>query len=393
MSRRPPAPLAKTGSQPPSPEAIAKKIVEGALSVEFSPNPVCRTPMGRAFSVMQSVATRHGTAIQTMIADGLTQDDRFEVFRDHPIPVGVAALELVSSRTPANVLRHTTLSSSGAVHHVATIDIFAVHLERGWAGAFDSKRGQAPTPATRRRHIELDLRAIRMTLPSFARQMGFLQVDCATSAVIDYFGNAGFREAMTVPHGDIDRLFEMQLTPRIDAMTAALEVELDAAVREILKRGTRRQLKCVDADRVGAEMARLFRVSASSSRSRAKDRAMGSDVGAHDPRRANAPVGDASPFGRWWPQPEAYDPEVQGDIEELLEAVHCPGEKRWPAAARGDAASAINLAIRVQLVREPKLRPYRDVILVALWRCAAEGDPTAALVMNWLKEHPSAQAP
>jgi hypothetical protein len=393
MSRRSPDPPAKTGSLLPSPEAIARKIVEGALSVEFSPNPVCRTLMGRAFSVMQSVATRHGMAIQAMIADGLSQDDRFEVFRDHPIPVGVAALELVSSRTRADVLRYATLSSSGAVHHVATIDIFAIQLERGWAGAFDSKRGQAPTPTTRRRNIELDLRAIRMTLPSFARQMGFLQVDCATSGVIDYFGNAGFREAMTVPHADIDRLFEMQLTPRIDAMTAALEVELDAALREVLKTGTRRQLKAVDADKVGAEMARLFRVGATSAQSTKKDRAMGLDASAQDPRRASAAVGDASPFGRWWPQPEAYDPEVQGDIEDMLAAVHCPGEKRWPAAARGDAASAINLAIRVQLVREPQLRPYRDVILVALWRCAAEGDATAGLVMNWLKEHPSAQLP
>lgn len=391
MSRRSPSLLAKAGSALPSPEAIAKRIVEGALSVEFPQNPVCRTPMGRAFSVMQSVATRHGTAIQTMIADGLSQDDRFEVFRDHPIPVGVAALELASSKTPANVLKYITLSSSGAVHHVATIDIFAIHLERGWAGAFDSKRGQAATPATRRRQIELDLRAIRMTLPSFARQMGFLEVDYATSAVIDYFGNAGFRKAITVPHADIDRLFELKLTSRIDAMTAALEVELDIAMRGILKHGTRCQLKAVDAEKVSAEMTRLFRASTTSVRPPKTDQAISSEGDADDQRCTIGPVSDTSPFGLWWPQPEAYDPKVQGDIEEMLAAVHCPDEKLWPAAARGDAASAINLAIRVQLVREPQLRPYRNVILVALWRCATQGDPTAGLVMKWLKNHPSAQ--
>lgn len=381
-----------------SAEAIAQEIVDAALSVEFRPDPIFRSPLSRAFSLMQSVVTRHGAAIQTMLADGLSQDDRFEVFKDHPVPITVAAMELAASRTSSDNFKWATLSASGTVHHVAIVDMFTIQLERGWAGVFDSKRGQAATPGSRRRTIELDLQAMRLTLPSFARQMGFLQVDYATSAVIDYFGNAGFRESITVPHHSIDRLFETELTPKIDAMTAALEARLHIAVCQVLKHPVEGRQTRGDAEKAGAEIIRLFRGRTSQEPSRDASAKFDeprppakSSVGSS--AEASAPQGaDASPFGRWWPKPNSFDAALRKDIERLLAAVHFPNEPYWPAAARGDASSAINLAIRAHMVQEPDLVRYKDVILVALWRCVAQGDPTAQLVFDWLRNHPATRA-
>lgn len=93
---------------------------------------------------------------------------------------------------------------------------------------------------------------------------------------------------------------------------------------------------------------------------------------------------DASPLGGWWNASASFDDDLRADIIEMLEAVHFPSEPRWAAAASGDAASSVNLAIRVLVLEERQLALYRDVILIALWRCAADGDVTAKVVMDWL---------
>lgn len=115
------------------------------------------------------------------------------------------------------------------------------------------------------------------------------------------------------------------------------------------------------------------------------------EFGARPKRAAGLEKADASLLGLWWNDPTIYDERHRLDIAEMLEAAVLPKEPRWRKAARGDAPSAINLAIRVVLLQEPKLAPYRAVILIALWRCAADGDPTAALVMDWLREHPNSR--
>lgn len=84
-----------------------------------------------------------------------------------------------------------------------------------------------------------------------------------------------------------------------------------------------------------------------------------------------------------WRDPLSFGERHRLELLEMLEAVDLR-EPRWSMAAQGDSASAINLSIRVVLIGEHALAPFRDVILIALWRCAAEGDLTAGLVFDWL---------
>lgn len=88
-----------------------------------------------------------------------------------------------------------------------------------------------------------------------------------------------------------------------------------------------------------------------------------------------------------WREPLSFDERHRLGLVEMLEAVDLRAEPRWARAARGDASCAINLAIRVVLIGEDALVPFHDVILIALWRCAAEGDLTAGLVFDWLTCH------
>lgn len=242
------------------PTAIARNIIRAARAADLKLEPIVRSsPIGQAYSLIQSTVCRHGSAIQQMLADGIAQDERFEIMRDHSVPVCVAALECVSSRTRPEVLKMMTLSASGAVHHIASVDLLAVNLRRGWAGVFDCKRGHSQTPSKQRRSIELDLKAMQMVLPSFVRQLGFLQVDIATGGVIDFYGNAGFRDELTISRESVDHLFEMPLIGKVEKMTAALERELCKTVNEILGIPAGAPARAAEIRQVNEKVVSLFR--------------------------------------------------------------------------------------------------------------------------------------
>lgn len=243
-----------------SPSMIAKGVVRSAMASDLKKEPLLNAApsVDRAYGLIQSVVCRHGSVIQQMLGDHLSQDERFEVFKNHPIPVSASALECVASSTPVDVLRRMSLGSSGAVHHVVCVDLFVVHLRRGWTGVFDCKRGWSPTACNRRREIEIDLRALRMTLPDLARRMGFSQVDLSTSAVIDFYGNAGFSEDLTLYRDDVDGFFGLPLVGKIVRTTAALKKELGLALGEILGASSPETGHGAQARRLNGKVVSLF---------------------------------------------------------------------------------------------------------------------------------------
>ena len=226
---------------------FARSVVDAAMATDFKIDPLIGPSLSQAWGAVQSVICRHGLAIQQVIAAHLDADERFEVLRDHPTPLTAASVELVRSATDRDVLRFVTLPDDGPIDHVTRFDLLVVHLERGWVGVFDVKRGLGATASHKRKSISKDLLAARLTLPAYARTLGYAQARVATSAVIDHFGRAGFEADLTMDRKDLDRLFEGRISKRIDAMTMALGEALHAALPGLFQ----------DAKRAG-EVIELF---------------------------------------------------------------------------------------------------------------------------------------
>jgi hypothetical protein len=116
-------------------------------------------------------------------------------------------------------------------------------------------------------------------------------------------------------------------------------------------------------------------------------------TGCHGPAGlARADAGQPVPPLHWWRSRPA-DIFAQSHIKALRRAVigiGLLGEPRWPAAAGGDAAAAIGIALRAA-ARSDIVGPQRDLVMTALLRCALAGNPAAALVLShvlhWLRGH------
>jgi len=95
--------------------------------------------------------------------------------------------------------------------------------------------------------------------------------------------------------------------------------------------------------------------------------------------RAKSPQGAATLT--WWrtKPAEAFDGSTAEQLRRLLSTIAILEVANWRAAADGDSAAAVGLALR--------LDPQRvtlnglDLVMTALAACAAEGDPAACLTM------------
>lgn len=75
------------------------------------------------------------------------------------------------------------------------------------------------------------------------------------------------------------------------------------------------------------------------------------------------------------------------EVVRLLGRVALIDEPQWLAAARGDAPSAVGIAIHSLLIADtPPNRIRVDLVMTALWRVAVEDDPAAVTVYQALRE-------
>ena len=79
-------------------------------------------------------------------------------------------------------------------------------------------------------------------------------------------------------------------------------------------------------------------------------------------------------------------------LRKIVAGIFIIGEPYWPAAAKGDPAAAIGVALRdIKCHRWPS--PGFDLVMSALLRCAIEGSTTAALVLEYALGRVTAKDP
>jgi hypothetical protein len=96
------------------------------------------------------------------------------------------------------------------------------------------------------------------------------------------------------------------------------------------------------------------------------------------------PVYDTSPIAQPWIRWRTLPAEAFGTAEiaamtAALDGMSFAPDGGWRQAASGDAATAIRLSLRLLPICE--ITPQVDIVMTALARCAAEGNPAASLVL------------
>jgi hypothetical protein len=108
-------------------------------------------------------------------------------------------------------------------------------------------------------------------------------------------------------------------------------------------------------------------------------------------RKRTGEHGQWPPPLSWWRniRGELFTAGIAAQLREHIAVFAIIGEPSWNAAAAGDAASAVRLALTVdQEVAGPVII---DLVMTALLACAAEGDAAACLSMSYaLRRRPGA---
>lgn len=88
---------------------------------------------------------------------------------------------------------------------------------------------------------------------------------------------------------------------------------------------------------------------------------------------------------QWWRQtePKTHDATVNAALRAILGGVAMLGEPSWHAAARGDAAKAVRIALLVAAGRPSPLAV--DLAGSALLLCASEGNAAALVALHHLR--------
>jgi hypothetical protein len=93
---------------------------------------------------------------------------------------------------------------------------------------------------------------------------------------------------------------------------------------------------------------------------------------------------EVSPL-QWWRQtePKMHDATANAALRAILSDVAMLGEPGWHAAARGDAAKAVRIALRTACGRPAPLAV--DLAGTALLLCASEGNAAALVALHHLR--------
>jgi len=220
----------------------AQTAVAGALAGDFPADPIIGTELSRAMSCIGSVVKRHGKLIEMAIAGALVASDRFIVVPNAELPLTKGAAQLLDAKNSDLNLSKIKLSVDSEADGIVNVDLVVVDPEASWAGVYEIKRGNGVTEHGKRRPILRKLKAGRLVLASYVRQLGYGHVETVTSAVIDYCGASGFDPNFTLTRDQLDEHFGVPVVATVDAVTAAareaLEVELPTLLGPVFDRMT-----------------------------------------------------------------------------------------------------------------------------------------------------------
>jgi hypothetical protein len=228
----------RAASTPISPDDAltesAKQVVRASVNAEFKPDPLFTADLSRLLSTASSIVKRHGPLIEDAIAAELERA-KLIVKRHVPVPITRAALAMVDSRDyPEFAEQEFSFDENDIVDH-ADIDILAIDEANGWAAAVSVKRGGGLTEPRKRKSNERCLRALELILASRLRQQGYHRIETAVVALLDYLGQSGFSEDLTITGDAIDGFFDLPVVAAIDRMTASLSRAFDHETRRLLE--------------------------------------------------------------------------------------------------------------------------------------------------------------
>jgi hypothetical protein len=208
----------------------ARDAMAGALAGEFPEDPVIGPDLSRALSVLGSTVKRHGGLIELGIAGALIASDRYVVLTNVTLPVTKAAAQLLDAKNSEQALAKIKLSADSEAEGIVNVDLVVVDPDAKCAGAYEIKRGNGATEHGKRRPIMRKLAAAQLVLASYVRQAGYGTMETVTSGVIDYYGASGFNPDLTLSRDQLDEHFGVPVVATVEAMTSALQKELQAAL-------------------------------------------------------------------------------------------------------------------------------------------------------------------
>lgn len=212
--------------------AAAEAALDGALRATFVPDPLLGPGLSQLGSVLSSMVKRHGSLIEAAITDVLERTGRYIVLRNIAMPITVPTQELVRASSVAQ-LSQTSIELAGAVAQCVFLDLVIVDRYVSRAIIAEVKRGSGKNEARKIHQVEWVLRCAQVQGRAFVASLGY-EVSQARAVLIDVYGRAGYGDDLTVSGAAIDQLFAAPVSAALEAVTAALQARLRAAVPDLL---------------------------------------------------------------------------------------------------------------------------------------------------------------
>ncbi len=229
----PPEPGPEDPALPDALQAAVDDAVAAALAASFPVDPLLGPSLSALVSVSNSIVKRHGVLLETGVAYALEASGRFHVARNVLFPVTRAADHRAGVGSMAGAPGALRFTPGGV--RAADIDIPAVDTHAGIAYALPVRRGGGATEALKRRVIEGNMAAVNLLLQGYCARHGFAVRETRT-AVVDYYGNAGFPPGLTVTRETLDAFLGVPVVATVEAMTDALRRRLADALPDLLAR-------------------------------------------------------------------------------------------------------------------------------------------------------------
>src|ERR1700730_7345100 len=109
-----------------SPEAIvraSRAVIDNALAGDFPIDPLIGPNLSTTFSLINSVAERHGLLVPRSPRDALAASGRFEVLTEVPLPITEAAHDLLTSQNSDRDLAKIQLKADSKTSRMVTLDL------------------------------------------------------------------------------------------------------------------------------------------------------------------------------------------------------------------------------------------------------------------------------
>ena len=203
----------------------ARNAAKAAARAEFKRDPLFDPQFSHLNSLLTSATTCHGPFIERGAANAL-EGASLIVLRNVKFPVTGAALAIVSGPNYETMANRQIFHDENDIAGFADLDVVAIDPDNGWGGGFQFKRGGGPTPPKKRRADERELRALNLTIASLLRQMGYGEIETGAAALVDYYGQSGYAEDITITKDEIDAFFDIPIVASIDRMTQAMSEAL-----------------------------------------------------------------------------------------------------------------------------------------------------------------------